>query len=284
VLLLVRAYNDIPPIPAQDPCRISLDNRLNTGTNITFDWSIFQSRDGNVPSLGTSSSARFRLAGTFFEYLYENNKSSAGEIRRAVIDDLRSGNQVIVREGEKIEDTSIVKIYSDRVIIRDNSGIDEQLWLTFSGFGANTNKSNLSTNEINQAGTGQIAGTDKFGGKQIGESRWVFSREKLLEYYKSLRDEPDRLVKVFDSLKPVYDGKTAGGIGGYRLGVEGEGEFFKSVGLKEGDVVRSVNNMQMTSRRRAEYFIGEFVSDRANAFVLDVERGGKQQKLIYEVR
>jgi hypothetical protein len=42
--------------------------------------------------------------------------------------------------------------------------------------------------------------------------------------------------------------------------------------------------MRMTNRRRAEYFIKEFVKDRANAFVLDIERGGKPHKLIYQVR
>jgi hypothetical protein len=42
--------------------------------------------------------------------------------------------------------------------------------------------------------------------------------------------------------------------------------------------------MRMTSRRRAEYFIGEFVKGRVNAFVLDIERGGRPAKLVYQVR
>ena len=75
-----------------------------------------------------------------------------------------------------------------------------------------------------------------------------------------------------------------GAITGYQLGVEGEADFFGSVGLKAGDVVRKVNSMPMTSRRRAEYFIGEFVENRGSAFVLDVERDGTPQKLIYEIR
>jgi len=49
-------------------------------------------------------------------------------------------------------------------------------------------------------------------------------------------------------------------------------------------VVRRVNSMRMTNRRRAEYFIGEFVADRANVFVLDIERGNEKKKLIYQVR
>jgi len=89
-------------------------------------------------------------------------------------------------------------------------------------------------------------------------------------------------VALFDSLKPVYE--EAGGIEGYRVGIEGEGGFFEAAGLVEGDVVRRVNSMRMTNRRRAEYFIGEFVADRANVFVLDIERGNEKKKLIYQVR
>ena len=106
--------------------------------------------------------------------------------------------------------------------------------------------------------------------------------DKLVEYYKELMDEPDRLVKVFDSLKPLYDGQRR--ITGYVLGVEGEKEFFDAVGLKEGDIVRSVNSMKMTSQSRAEYFIGEFIKGRLGALVLDVERGGEPKKLIYLIR
>jgi len=42
--------------------------------------------------------------------------------------------------------------------------------------------------------------------------------------------------------------------------------------------------MQMTSRNRAEYFISEFVADRANAFVIEIERAGKAEKFVYQVR
>jgi type II secretory pathway component PulC len=103
-----------------------------------------------------------------------------------------------------------------------------------------------------------------------------------MDYYAELRDEPERLVKIFDSMKPVYSQDRK--ITGYQLGIEGEADFFASTGLQQGDVVTSVNSMEMTSRNRAEYFIKEFIADRANAFVLDVQRGGNPLKLMYEVR
>jgi len=56
------------------------------------------------------------------------------------------------------------------------------------------------------------------------------------------------------------------------------------VGLQHGDVVRKVNSMRMTSQRRAEYFIGEFVQGRLGAVVLDIERNGQPTKLVYLIK
>ena len=83
-------------------------------------------------------------------------------------------------------------------------------------------------------------------------------------------------------MKPVY---TADGwIEGYKLGIEGERDFFDAMGLKEGDIVRQVNNVKMSNRKRAEFFVTQFVENEATAFALDVERAGITEKLTYAVR
>jgi len=201
--------------------------------------------------------------------------------RKAILDETAQGIQHIVGENEELEDIRVVRIFRNRVVLRDNMG-EEQLWLSFSPTGGKP----LSDSTASGAESGEMPrvfqDTDRFGGKRIGESRWLFKREPLLDYYQQLMDHPDRLVTVFDSMKPVYD--QAGKITGYRLQVEGEPDFFESVGLNEGDVVRAVNSMEMTNRRRAEHFIRQFVQDRANVFVLDVERDGRMSKLMYQVR
>ena len=121
----------------------------------------------------------------------------------------------------------------------------------------------------------------KFG-KRIAENRWVLNRESLLAYYDEVMDDPERVAALFVSLKPDYD--PANQIKGYYLESEGEQEFFRSVGLAEGDVIRKVNSMNMTSQKRAEFFIGEFVKNRMNAIVIDIDREGQAEKLIYLVR
>jgi hypothetical protein len=159
--------------------------------------------------------------------------------------------------------------------MRGSAEGDFSLWLSFS-------RSQGPAGSVTN-GAGDYAGGDgRFGLRQTGSNRWVFGRDPLMQYYKELMDQPERLVAVFDSLKPSYT--PQGKIDGYRLNVEGEGEFFKAAGLREKDIVRSVNSLPMTSRRRAENFIKQFVTDNASAFVLEVERDGSVKKLIYEMR
>ena len=231
-----------------------------------MDWSRLRGRSGAVPAGRGSLAARFRLAGTFFAF-----GGGSGESRKAVLDDLETGSQRIVGEGDAFEDVSIVSIYRNRIVLRSGQG-QEELWLGFAR--------GESGNAAGEDGARSAAAA--FGGRQVGEQSWVFQRDDLLDYYSELMDEPERLVTVFDSLEPLY--QEDGSISGYRLNVKGEREFFEAAGMQPGDVVRKVNSMAMTSRRRAEYFIREFVADRANAFVLEIERNGEPQKLVYQVR
>lgn len=242
------------------------------------NWQIFKGRE-DVPSRNKGLlSQRLRLAGTYFEY----DSEGVSDIRKAIIDDLKVGEQIIVTENEKIDEIRIVSIFRDRIVLRDSSG-ETELWLSFSG------PEIASSNLTDPIEAGQTAGPenlndtgyDRFGGKQVGERRWLFQRESLMKYYRELLDEPERLVSVFDSLRPLYNDENR--ITGYELHVEGESDFFASAGLLPGDRIRMVNSTPMTSRRLAENFIRDFVENRASAFVLGVERQSQTQKFIYQL-
>lgn len=202
-------------------------------------------------------------------------------VRRAVLDDEASGRDLIVSEGDEIDGIRVAGVAYDSVTLVSGSR-EWVLRLAFSGRAGEANSEGTAgpTNEA-AGGSGRVLGTSRFG-EQTQSDRWEFRREKLLEYYQEVLDDPQRLVAIFDSLKPLYDDNRR--IHGYVLGVEGEKKFFDDVGLREGDIVRSVNSMPMTSRARAEYFISEFVADRANAFVIEIEREGAPQKLTYLLR
>ncbi|MFC1461817.1 hypothetical protein ACFLQR_04795 [Verrucomicrobiota bacterium] len=272
-----RVYITLPALPAKATAVASViawpgpDLR-----DLTIDGSVFKKQQKNVraASLGPLAK-RFRLAGTFFA------KGVNQQSRKAIVDVLVSRTQQLVSEGEVLDQTVQVKsIFQDYIVLREGNR-EEELWLSFSDAGKSGGNTGKQTGVDGAGGVaGEGATLNRFG-KRVGDRRWVLSRSAVVGYYEELLNDTERLAKVFESMKPVYQGSS---IAGYVLDVEGEGDMFKAFGLKQDDVIRKVNSMPMTSRFRAEYFIREFVKDRANAFVLDIERKGRSERLIYLVR
>jgi type II secretory pathway component PulC len=231
--------------------------------------------EGTVGSPAALFDRLFRLAGTF-------GMDGAGEggERRAIVEVIQTGKQEIVGVGDTLGDVQVLAVLVDRVVLRGPSGRGV-LTLGFGSHGATS--SIVGETASGQAADGGTAlGQEGRFGKQVSTNMWVFSRDSLETYYNELMEEPDRLLTVFDSLKPLRD--EASTITGYRLGVEGESEFFSQIGMVEGDVVRRVNGIPMTNRRRAEYLIRKFSESKLNAFAIDIERGGKRQRLVYSLR
>ncbi len=274
--LVVLRYRDVPALaPAVETPARGVTWPVTPAPATGLLWSVFEDRDAVAPANVGKLARRFRLAGTF---LYADVVSGA-EVRKAILDDAtRKPSQAIVTEGDELDGVHVVRVLFDRVVLRAG-GQEEELWLSFARAGAGG--AGGKTNGTDNVAGGGAAGA--FGGEQVGENRWVFQRADLLAYYDQLRNEPERLVQVFDSLEPEVNA-TTGRITGYRLNVKGEAAFFNAVGLKPGDVVRAVNQVPMTSRNRAEFFIKEFVQNRANGFILELDRADKREKLLYEVR
>jgi hypothetical protein len=236
------------------------------------NWMSIQCRTGNQPERGAIRTVpdRYRLAGTFFI-------EGAGDLRRkAILDSLLKREQFIVSEGDAIDDLTVDKIYYDHATLRGPSGSFD-IWVEFS-----SKAEPAKPSETNSPALAVSGETNKFGCVKIQDNRWKFSRKPLLNYYQELLDEPNRMVTVFDTMKPVRD--EGNKITGYVVGIEGEREFFEAVGLRQGDIVRTVNSLPMTNRRRAEAFIDQFLKDQMNAVVLEVERGGKATKQIYQMQ
>ncbi len=245
------------------------DNNALTGVI----WSPLRwaSATGGIEQASVQRDVRYRLAGTF-----NVEDEAGGSLRRAVLDDLASRAHHIVSPGDVLGDAIVERIEPERVWLRRQDHLEEIALRFQSG---RVPEPRTAGGETTLAAGARVPG--RFS-KQVDEYRWTCDREALLQYYEELFDAPDRLAAVFDSLKPLYDDDRR--ITGYVLGVEGEKAFFDEVGLRQGDIVRKVNSMPMSSRRRAEYFINEFVRNNLSAFVLEIERDGTPLKLIYEVR
>lgn len=271
----------IPDVPDQRRSRAGTPSMPSPPSIPSEIWGVIRPTPGSgVLAPGNPASQRFRLAGTFF--LYSEAIEGTPETRRAILDDLSQSRQLVVREGDRIDDFDVMRVFPDRIALRLN-GVEYLLSLSFG-----TTVAPTSTTQIASAGTGEglsmedqpAIETSRFG-KRVGENRWVFQRDELLRYYREVLDEPERIAALYQSLEPDY---AEDKIAGYRLRKQGEPDFFSAVGLQEGDVVRRVNSMRMVSQRRAEYFLSEFLKDRVSALVFDIERGGKEEKLIYLIR
>lgn len=221
---------------------------------------------------------RFRLAGTFF--VQGAGGDGAGAVRKAILDDTKARQQMLLSEGDLVDGIQVARIADDHVQLRAGAA-EETIWLSFLGAGgaATSAPVEVASSGVTVAGEATLE-SNRFG-RRVGRNRWVLQREELVRYYQELLDDPERVAALYVSMKPDYRDQA---IAGYRLDVAGEQDFFTAVGMQQGDVVRKVNSMLMTSQKRAEYFIGEFMKNRVNAFVLDVEREGKPEQLIYLIR
>lgn len=242
------------------------------------DWNVF--RSDAAPAAGGAAgalAARYRLAGVFL-VLSDDEDRSAPEHRCAILDDLRNQQQHLALEGENLDEVRVVRVESDHVVLSDGAR-EEAIYLAAGTLpGAET----AGERPAATVPPPTVLESNRFGNR-IGETRWEFSRQAVLEYYQEMMDNPERLASLFLAMEADRD--QEGKVAGYRLNTSvGEKEFYTQVGLRDGDVVRKVNSMRMTSQRRAEYFIGEFVQGRLGAVVLDIERDGKPQKLVYLVK
>lgn len=207
---------------------------------------------------------RYRLVGVF--------KMLSGGGECAILDDLKWNRQLLLCSGEEKEGLKMEEVGLDYAVVNDGPR-RERLGISVDPSGGGGSSGGAAS---------AVISTNRFGSR-IGETRWEFSRDAVMEYYQEMMDHPERLVGLFNALEPDYG--EDGNIKGYRLNTErGECEFFDEVGLKQGDVIRRLNALSMTSQRRAEFFIGEFVRGRLGNVVLDIDRKGKPEKLVYLIK
>lgn len=236
-------------------------------------WKVFQSLEGGAAVASGSLGQRFRLAGTFSLFA-----ESADRNQRAILDDFAKKTQHLVGEGDAIDDVTVASIFNDHVVLRAGDK-EETLWLSFQGSGQPSTSAARPAEAA--ASEEQVLEENRFG-RRVGEKRWVLSKKALLEYYQEILDDPERITNLYASLRPDYDKDRQ--ILGYVYDPQGEREFFKAMGIQEGDTIRKVNSMIMKSQQRAEYMLGEFMQNRLNTVVIDYERNGVADKMIYLIR
>lgn len=226
-----------------------------------------------------------RLAGTFMTYTQNGEQQNPTGYRIAIIDNIQSGLQRMVKQGENFEGFNILEVFETYVQLSKGEEVFEiHVSLDPRMASKKTEDTEKAPAEDDAGGFENMPAleTNRFG-KRIGENRWVFSRKAIMDYYEEVINDPERVVGMYKSFTTDRNQET-NNPQGFLLSPVGEAAFFKDVGLQQGDVIRKVNSMNMLSQRRAEFMLAEFVRHNLNAVVIDVDREGKEEKLIYLIR
>lgn len=233
---------------------------------------LFSPLDDASQTRGNGIAERYRLVGVLLNAV-EHAQSTA------FIEEKATGRQRRLREGDFLEpQVTIRTIDSAEVWVLGPDG--EECLVREGRQPSVSTPGPPSLAALDEARSGNRL--KRFGGERKGTNSWAFSRAAILDYYQELLDRPERLVKVFDSLAPVYNDARA--IEGYRVAIAGEAEFFAAVGLRQGDIVRSVNSIEMTNRRRAENLIRRFTQNDLDLVIIELDRDGRRFKQFYETK
>jgi type II secretion system protein C len=247
-------------------------------------WSVLQPSGAAEEGELESTIQRFRLAGTYLSYApAAGNEPPRPNSRYAILDDQEGKRQVLAGEGDRLPGGfHVVDISSDQVVL-EQGGRRHTLRRALSPLARAAAEPEEEPDPEKPAVPFwdlPALETSRFG-KRIAENQWVLQRDKVMDYYRELLENPERLVNLYRSFHPD---RQNGQVEGFRLKFAGEQDFLSAMGIREGDTVRMVNSMKMSSQRRAEFFIGEFVRNNIEALVFDIERDGKEEQLIYLLR
>ncbi|MEX2606387.1 MAG: hypothetical protein WD708_03500 [Kiritimatiellia bacterium] len=230
----------------------------------------------------------YQLAGTFqtFELAEDSGSEFVPVASLALVDDVRSGRQHLVRQDDLLGPFQVREIRENQLTLV----YDEQVWiLALSGETVRRERPvEAAAEEEAPVRLEDLPAleTTKFG-KRVAEDKWVIDRQAVFDYAGDIMGNPMRAAQLYRSFRQVGDAdaeSSEDGDTGFQIGMKGEKAFFGDMGLADGDIIRQVNSMQMKSQRRAEYLVREFMHSRMSAVVLDVERDGEIQQHIYIVR
>lgn len=178
---------------------------------------------------------------------------------RAIVAD-PSGKEDFYRIGDKLPgNAELVEIHPDRIVIR-RGGRYETLKLP---------KESLSMGSALVPG----AAVDPAGGSLSGSAAAAPRRSySLREYRDTLLTDPQQVADLV-RITPAYDN---GGFAGYTLQPGRDASFLGRYGLRPGDVVTSVNGVELDSPATGFSLIKDLTS--ADTLDLVVERNGVKQR------
>jgi hypothetical protein len=164
--------------------------------------------------------------------------------------------------GDKLYDRKVVEIEQKKVTLERGNGEREVLMME-----EDERPTRTASSEPTEA--------TEDGIEQIGDNKWAVPRSLLDKYIGDL-SAASKLGRALLHRGPdgTYDG--------YRLSAIRRGSLADQLGIKNGDVIHSVNDSELNSMQAAMGAYNTMQND--SNFCLDVTRRGEKQTLCYDVQ
>ncbi|MBZ0272023.1 hypothetical protein K8I61_08295 [bacterium] len=181
----------------------------------------------------------------------------------AVINTVQTNDTKVYRVGEDLADNAYVKKIERRRVTVDREGTEIVL--------------ELPDEPTQLAAVSPIVANVELGDeqiKQVGEGQFVVSRDVIEGGF----NNPAMWMKGA-RVMPNFE---KGNIAGFKLLRIKPDSLYSKIGLKDGDVIRRINNIEIRGPEDAFRLMSELRG--AKTVSLDITRGGQRQSFSYQVR
>lgn len=188
-----------------------------------------------------------------------------------------SGRQETYSIGENITGTraTLENVFNDRVIIKLSGGFET---LMFEGLVFDKNVKPVQPNYKKQAAPGRTKNSLKLSSTQVVDQRDNKSLTKIAKSLTSdLENDPGKITDYLKISRKLKDGKTIG----YQLMPAKDPTFFKSAGLKSGDLAIQMNGFDLTEPREAAQALKSLREQREVSLLLD--RNGDMTEILFSI-
>jgi general secretion pathway protein C len=244
-----------PPIPAQPNQPLSYYEVIRTRD-------IFNSKEPEAPSTPPTpapTQLRLRLWGVA---IHHGDKPSY-----AIIEDLNTRKQELYRIGDQVADAAtLVEIEWDRITLERN-GQKEFLELTPDASGA-------GHPQVASARAAPPAPASGGGIEKLGEDQYAIERTEV----DSALENMNQLFTQIRAVPHFEGGQSTG----FRVFAIRQGSLFDKIGLRNGDIIRRINDTPLTDPARAMSLFQDLRNNRDIS--VEITRNKENRTLSYQLR
>lgn len=200
--------------------------------------------------------------------------SDIEEVAAAIIEN--NGKQATYGIGDTIKGTRAVleRVLSDRVLIKQSGRLET---LMLDGFKYSKSNEKITTNRTTSAKSQTRNKADLKSARVVDQRRNAQVSDNVKTLRKDFSQNP---AKITDYLK-ISPKRVSGKIVGYRLMPGKNSEFFKSSGLKSGDVAIQMNGYDLTEPVQAAQALRALKQEQEVSLLLD--RNGENTEILFSI-